>query len=75
MWVYGFRACNFKRIIMLLVVQLQAPKSLQVPGTGSKVKESSDNPEDPSIHIIPTLGPKVCKYYLHSAMWILRVIA
>ena len=25
---------------------------------------------DPSIHIIPTLGPKVCKYYLHRAIWI-----
>ena len=27
---------------------------------------------DPSIEIIPTLGPKVCKYYLHWAVWSLR---
>ena len=27
-------------------------------------------PRDPSIQIIPTLGPKVCKYYLHWAIWI-----
>ena len=26
---------------------------------------------DPSTQIIPTLGPKVCKYYLHWASWIL----
>ena len=25
---------------------------------------------DPSIQIIPALGPKVCKYYLHWAGWI-----
>ena len=30
-------------------------------------------PRDPSIQIIPTLGPKVCKYYLHWAIWIPRV--
>ena len=24
---------------------------------------------DPSIPIIPTLGPKICKYYLHWAIW------
>ena len=28
---------------------------------------------DPSIQMIPTLGPKVCKYYLHLAFWIPRV--
>ena len=28
---------------------------------------------DPSIQIMPTLGPKVCKYYLHWAIWIPRV--
>ena len=28
---------------------------------------------DPSIQIIPTLGPKVCKYYLHWPIWIPRV--
>ena len=33
------------------------------------------NPRDPSIQIIPTLGPKVCKYYLHWAIWIPRVIS
>ena len=27
---------------------------------------------DPSIQTIPTLGPKVCKYYLHWAIWIPR---
>ena len=32
-----------------------------------------DYPRDPSIQIIPTLGPKVCKYYLHWAIWIPRV--
>ena len=26
-------------------------------------------PRDPGIQIIPTLGPKVCKYYLHWAIW------
>ena len=30
-------------------------------------------PRDPSIQIILTLGPKVCKYYLHWAIWIPRV--
>ena len=30
------------------------------------------NPRDPSIQIIPTLGPEVCKYYLHWASWIPR---
>ena len=30
-------------------------------------------PRDPSIQIIPTLGPKVCEYYLHLAIWIPRV--
>ena len=29
---------------------------------------------DPSIQIIPTLGPKVCKYYPHWAIWIPRAI-
>ena len=29
-------------------------------------------PRDPSIQIIPTLGPKACKYYLHWAIWIPR---
>ena len=28
---------------------------------------------DPSIQIIPTLGPKVYKYYPHWAVWSLRV--
>ena len=28
---------------------------------------------DPTIQIIPTWGPKVCKYYLHWAIWITRV--
>ena len=27
---------------------------------------------DPSIQIVPTLGPKVCRYYLHWAIWIPR---
>ena len=31
-------------------------------------------PRDPSIQIIPTLGPKACKYYLHWAIWIPRVL-
>ena len=31
------------------------------------------DPGDPSIQIIPTLGPTVCKYYLHWAIWIPRV--
>ena len=30
-------------------------------------------PRDPSMQIIPTLGPNVCKYYLHAAIWIPRV--
>ena len=29
--------------------------------------------KDPSIQIIPTLGPKAYKYYLPWATWILRV--
>ena len=29
-------------------------------------------PGDPCIQIISTLGPKVCRYYLHWALWILR---
>ena len=28
------------------------------------------NPRDPGTQIIPTLGPKVCKYYLHWAIWV-----
>ena len=28
------------------------------------------SPRDPSIQIVPTLGPKVSKYYLHWAIWI-----
>ena len=31
-------------------------------------------PRDPCIQIIPTFGPKVCRYYLHWAIWILRVL-
>ena len=27
---------------------------------------------DPSIHIIPTVGPRVYKYYLRWAIWIPR---
>ena len=30
---------------------------------------------DPSTQILPTLGPKVCKYYLHWAIWIPRVFS
>ena len=30
-------------------------------------------PRDPSIQVIPTLGSKVCNYYLHWAVWIPRV--
>ena len=26
----------------------------------------------PSMHVIHTCGPKVCKYYLHRAIWIHR---
>ena len=29
-------------------------------------------PSHPTIQIIPTLGPNVCKYYLHWAIWIPR---
>ena len=29
--------------------------------------------KDPSIQTIPTLAPKVCKYYLHWAVWIISV--
>ena len=29
-------------------------------------------PRDPCTQILPTLGPKVCKYYLHWAIWIPR---
>ena len=29
-------------------------------------------PRDPCTQIFPTLGPKVCKYYLHWAIWIPR---
>ena len=31
------------------------------------------SPGDPSMQIIPTLDPKVCKCYLHWVIWILRV--
>ena len=31
-------------------------------------------PRDPCIQIIPTLGPKVCEYYLHWAIWIPGVL-
>ena len=30
-------------------------------------------PGDPIMQIIPTVGPKVCKYYQHWAVWIPRV--
>ena len=29
-------------------------------------------PSDPSMQIMPTVGPEVCKYYLHWAIWIPR---
>ena len=32
------------------------------------------NPRDPCTQILPALGPKVCKYYLHWAIWIPRGI-
>ena len=38
---------------------------------GSSVR-LRENPRNPSIQILPTLGPKVCKYYLHWAIWIPR---
>ena len=31
-------------------------------------------PRDPSIQIIPTLGPKVYKQHVHWAIWVLRLI-
>ena len=31
-------------------------------------------PRDPCTQILPALGPKVCKYYLHWAIWIPRVL-
>ena len=31
-------------------------------------------PRDPSMQIIPTLGPKNGEYYLHLAIWILREV-
>ena len=39
---------------------LQARKAIQM----------NCSPRDPSIEILPTLGPKVCKYDLHWAIWI-----
>ena len=36
-------------------------------------KNINSNPRDPSIQIIHTLGPKVCKQYMHWSFWILRV--
>ena len=42
---------------------------------GLKVLGLKPGPEDPSIQIIPRLGPKVYKHYLHWSIWILRVVA
>ena len=39
-----------------------------------KAIEYRQNPRGPSIQILPTLGRKVCKYYLHWAIWIPRGI-
>ena len=33
-----------------------------------------DTPMNLCIQTIPTLGPKVCKYYLHWAVWIPRAL-
>ena len=35
----------------------------------AKVATVNNNPRDPSIHLIPTLGPKVGKCYLHWAIF------
>ena len=37
-------------------------------GEGSRLQ----SPRDPSIEIIPTLGPKDCEFCLHWAIWILK---
>ena len=49
-------------------------------GVAGQMEDSSPSrssfgafPRDPSIQIIPTLVPKVCKYYLHWAFWIPRL--
>ena len=56
-----------------LPLQLQAPAWLNANGvTPRSQAQGLRNPRDPSIQIIPTLGPKVCKYYLHWAIWIFR---
>ena len=52
-------------------------RSAFVPGSKLHLQDMSGSglgfPRDPCTQIIPTLGPKVCKYYLHWAIWIPRV--
>ena len=66
------------REVCSLGVGSQIPRSEAIfYGLGNMESQSRKhqtlNPRDPSIQIIPTLGPKVCKYYLHWAIWIPRV--
>ena len=39
---------------------------------GIQIGLTNEFPRDPSIQLTPTLGPKVCKSYLHWAIWIAK---
>ena len=52
------------------MVARRAPKGINDP-----LPAQTTNPRDPCTQILPTLGPNVCKYYLHWAIWILRAKA
>ena len=47
----------------------------RIPLVAHERKIGSIFPRDPSIQIMPTLGLRVCKYYLHWAIWIPRAVA
>ena len=52
---------------------LWMPKGVPARATSAlrpRLSRLECNPGHPSIQIIPTLGPKVCKYYLRWAIWI-----
>ena len=44
-----------------------------MPNSNTEPKNPKLYPRDPCIQIIPRLGPKVCKNYLHWAIWIPRL--
>ena len=51
----------------------ETPNLPRINVAPQQISKSLHNPRDPCTQILPTLGPKVCKNYLHWVIWILRV--